>query len=81
MRPIREWFQKRREPVVNESVTVSRIAMCYRCGQIFINEGDVPNHLCVASSPQATYSWDIRTDSLSNAQYRDFTIIEEKEKE
>jgi len=76
MKPIREWFQKRKEPIVmGDSALISTVSICYRCGQVYVNEGEVPNHLCVASDLRASYSFDTEMNMTTSAQYRGFTII------
>ena len=82
MKSIREWFQKRKEPVLmGDSGLISTVSICYRCGQVYVNEGEVPNHLCVASDLRASYSFDTDgTATTSWRQYRDFTITHEDEK-
>jgi hypothetical protein len=68
------------QPIVRERALISKISVCHRCGQVFVNEDDVPNHLCVAADYNATYSFDADTTATCTHQYRDFTIIQEEEK-
>ena len=81
MKSIREWFQKRKEPMMmSDSTLISTVSICYRCGQVYVNEGEVPNHLCVVSDLRASYSFDTEMNTTTSAQYRDFTITHEDEK-
>ena len=78
MKRLRELFRK--EPAVTEELIISKISICYRCGQVFANEDEAPNHLCVGRDVSATYSFDANTTSTCTHQYRDFTITHEDEK-
>ena len=71
---------EKEQPIIRSPVLISKISMCYRCGQVFVNEDDVPNHLCVATMENATYSFDADTTATSTVQFRGFTITHEEEK-